>query len=155
MSDEKVKPTVLGLAKELKEFEGKVESKFDQIMDKLSNTTVSVSADGPNTSAPRKMEDGGPDINITTVPPGWKAMIEEILGPEFDCEYHLPNDGGQEFTIIVPKEKSNSTKEYWAEFGKDRRTKELGNTGERGVKEWALTVRQNLLRSEIKLKVYP
>jgi hypothetical protein len=100
-------------------------------------------------------DDGSSDKNRVGVPPAWKEMVDQILGPEFDCEYTLPPDGGQLFTIIVPKEKSNATKEYIEMFKTDRRTKELGNTGPRGVKEWCLKVRQNLLRSEIKLPVYP
>ena len=136
-------------AEEFAEFKGEVMGMFEKLMTKM---------DAPKPTGPVvdiMKEEAAPDRNRIPVPPSWREMVENILGEEFDCEYELPPDGGQKFTIIVPKEKSNATKEYMENFHIDRRTKELGNTGIRGVKEWTLKVRQNLLRSEIKLPVYP
>jgi len=152
MSEQEVqvveKPTIKSLSAELGQFKENVDDKFNKIMDRLSPSA-------PPDSTPATIREGAPDKNRVQVPPKWVELVETILGPEFICEYELPPDGGQKFTIIVPLEKSNATKEYIKEFKTDRRTKELGNTGERGVKEWCLKVRTNLLRSEIKLPVYP
>ena len=135
-------------AEEFAEFKGEVMGMFEKLMTKIDGQPKAAVVDVMK-------EEAAPDKNRVSVPPSWTALVEQILGPEFGCEYELPPDGGQKFTILVPKEKSNATPDYIAMYKTDRRTRELGNTGVRGVKEWCLKVRQNLLRSEIKLPVYP
>lgn len=98
--------------------------------------------------------DGGLDMQ-TPVPPGWTKLVHEILGPDFECEVAQPDGGGTLFKIIVPKEKSNAPSFHWTQHKRDVRTKELGNTGAKGVKEWCLKVRQNLTRTGTKLVQYP
>ena len=100
------------------------------------------------------LTEGGTD-EIDLVPIKWKEAVNEILGPEFACTVVHMDSGGTKFKIIVPKEKTNVPQMYWEMFGQDIRTREIGNTGLTGVKEWCLKVRQNLLASGIKLIQYP
>jgi len=138
-------------ADEFEQFKGEVMGMFGQIIERL-NTPQSPVAE--KVFEPMK-DEGHPDSNRVQVTPAWIQLVEAILGLEFTCEYELPPDGGQKFTIIVPLDKTNADKEYLRVFKTDRRTKELGNTGVRGVKEWCLKVRTNLQRSGIKLPQYP
>lgn len=98
--------------------------------------------------------DGGPDEE-NLIPAKWKLAVAEILGPEFECQVVQPDNGGTQFKIIVPKELSNASQMHWEMHGRDVRTREIGNTGLVGVKEWCLKVRQNLTASGIKLIQYP
>jgi hypothetical protein len=137
--------------KEFTALESKVNQGFDAILSKLEDLKTQAPVVAP--AQPVKVE-GGPDEQ-TLVPPAWKQLVREILGEDFDCELSLPESGGSIFRIIVPKDKSNATQMYWTMHKRDIRSKELGNTGAKGVKEWCLLVRRNLQTSGMKLPVYP
>ncbi len=91
----------------------------------------------------------------TPVPPKWTRAVHEILGQEFECEFAQPDNGGAIFRIIVPRELSNAPQIHWEMHTRDVRSREIGNTGLTGVKEWCLRVRSNLSASGIKLIQYP
>lgn len=146
----KEKPAKVEKAVSRKEFEGlqeTVNSGFAAIMEKLSSPTAQVAA------TPAKPEEGGIQTP-SLVPPAWRALTDEILGPDFEIELELPENGGQKFSIFVPMEKSNATPDYKKVYKRDKRTRELGNTGIKGVKDWCIKVRRNLIKSGIKLPYY-
>lgn len=128
-----------------------MDGKLDAIMGKLGELTTKTVT--PAEKA--ELEEAAPDKNRVQVPPAWIDLVDKILGPDFVCEYSLPDTGAQKFTIIVPPDKTNADPEYLKFYTTDRRTVELGNTGARGVKEWCLKVRGHLQRSEVKLPQYP
>ncbi len=130
--------------------ETKVNDGFSAIMNKLEAMVV---PPVPVAATPAKVE-GATDTE-SPVPPAWKQLVVDILGSDFECELALPESGGSIFRIIVPKEKSNASQMHWSMFKRDVRSKELGNSGVKGVKEWCLLVRKNLLNSGMKLPVYP
>lgn len=88
------------------------------------------------------------------VPPAWRVLTDEILGPDFSISLRLPENGGQIFSVKVPKNKSNASEDHWNMHKSDERSRELGNTGVKGVKEYLLKIRKNLTVSEIKLPYY-
>lgn len=98
-------------------------------------------------------DDAAPQAE-TIVPPAWRKLTDEILGPDFQISLRLPENGGQIFEIYVPKEKSNATKDHWEMHKRDKRSRELGNTGIKGVKDYLLKVRKNIAASGIKLPYY-
>ncbi len=108
----------------------------------------------PVETTPVVDSEGSTDTDETPVPVKWKNLVKEILGPEFECELVQPDNGGTQFKIIVPRDLSNAPQMYWEMHNRDVRTREIGNTGLVGVKEWCLKVRQNLIRSGIKLVQY-
>lgn len=137
-----------------KGLEAKVNDGFSAIMNKLEGMSgISATVPPGSLPQPQKLE-AGPD-DETPIPPAWKKLVVEILGEDFSCELNLPASGGTIFKVIVPREKSNASQMHWTMFKRDIRSKELGNTGEKGVKEWCLKVRKNLLNSGMKLPVYP
>lgn len=134
--------------------ETKVNDGFSAIMNMLE-TMKSIPATVPLGSLPPNDKvEAAPDEE-TPVAPAWKQMVKEILGEDFSCEVVLPESGGQIFKIIVPREKSNASQMHWTMFKRDVRSRELGNSGAKGVKEWCLKVRRNLTNSGMKLPVYP
>ncbi len=99
-------------------------------------------------------EEGSADESYV-MPKKWEEVVLKILGPEFQCEFVQPDNGGALFKIIVPKELSNASQLHWQIHNRDVRTKEIGNTGLTGVTEWCLKVRQNLIASGKQLIQYP
>ena len=145
--------------KEFEELETKINTGFSTIMEKLEGlnkqSTLTVTPAVNNTAVPTKEDNGAPRNDLTPVPPTWREMVDKILGPDFDCEFYQPPQGGQKFSIIVPKEKSNADQQHWKYFSRDKRTKELSNTGITGVEEWCKKVRANLIASGKTLVQYP
>jgi len=138
--------------KDFDEFKESVNQGFSAIMNKLDELKTTPDVSGP---PPTPIKDeAGPDEE-TPISPVWKKLVTDILGEDFSCELALPAAGGTIFRIIVPKEKSNASQMHWTMFKRDVRSRELGNTGEKGVKDWCLKVRVNLLKSGMKLPVYP
>lgn len=81
--------------------------------------------------------------------PEWRKAVKEILGSDFECEVSYPQTGGINFTVIVPREKSNASKSHWESFknqdlAQDRRTKPIGNSGLEGVIKWCELIKLNL-----------
>lgn len=143
------------MQEEFSAFKKEVNDGIGAIMGKLEKI-VSV----PPTIAEGSLLKAAPVIEAgpnkeTPVPVNWAKAVLDILGPEFEVKFDQPDSGGAMFTIIVPKEKSNATVDHWKMYKRDYRSRELGNTGLAGVKEWALKVRQNLTASGIKLIQYP
>lgn len=129
--------------------ETKVNDGFGAIMNKLETIITPVIDPTPATA---KVEASADE---TPVPPAWRELVTQTLGPDFDVELVFPEAGGQIFRVIVPKDKSNASQMHWTMHKRDVRSRELGNTGAKGVKEWCLKIRLNLLRSGTKLPVYP
>lgn len=98
-------------------------------------------------------DDAGPQSEAM-VPQAWRRLTDEILGTDFEISLRLPENGGQIFEIMVPREKSNATKDHWEMHKRDKRSRELGNTGIKGVKDYLLKVRKNIAASGIKLPYY-
>jgi hypothetical protein len=138
--------------KEFSEFQSQVTGALGAIMEKLDKAPQVV-ADSAGIHVAKTPIEGGPG-GQSMVPPAWRALADEILGAEFEIELELPENGGQKFSVYVPLDKSNAHSDYKAAFGRDKRTRELGNTGIKGVKDWLLKVRRNLVSSGIKLPYY-
>lgn len=135
------------------EFKKSVDAGFTAILDKLDTSAVAA----PSVTAPvtAVTDEAGPKTELTPVPPTWRELVVKILGPDFECEFEQPPQGGQKFSIIVPKEKSNADQQHWLNFARDKRTKELSNTGITGVETWCKKVRANLLAANKTLVQYP
>jgi hypothetical protein len=153
--DAKVKATRGVKKEEFEQFKGEVTTLLGEISKKLENTqavTLKV-AESANVSTTIPKPEGGPETP-SLVSPAWRALTDEILGTDFEIGLELPETGGQRFSIYVPKEKSNAGKDHWERNKFDKRTRELGNTGVKGVKDWLLKIRRNLVTSGIKLPYY-
>jgi len=116
-----------------------------------ANTTSAVFGIGGEVKNPLvspKVEMSGKDAGAdeTPVPPKWRQLVNEILGEDFGVKVNYPESGsGFLFTIIVPREKSNATKEHWEMFKNDLRTRSIsGNEGSDGVRKWVELVKKNL-----------
>lgn len=139
--------------KEFAEFQGQVTGALGAIMEKLDAATTPVQQTHVVEKQSVNVSDGGPDVQ-TPVPPAWRKLADEILGEEFEIELELPENGGQKFSVFVPLSLSNAHPDYKKEFKRDKRSRELGNTGIKGVKDWLLRIRRNLVQSGIKLPYY-
>lgn len=133
-------------------FKESVNGALAMILEKLDKTPAPVQAIPVTQGA---VNEAGPKTELTPVPPTWREMVDKILGPDFECEFYQPPQGGQKFSIIVPREKSNADQQHWKYFSRDRRTKELANTGVTGVEQWCKKVRANLIASGKTLVQYP
>lgn len=80
------------------------------------------------------------------IPPSWRTIVDELLGTDFGIKVSYPTGGsGFLFTLIIPKEKSNASKDHWEMFKADLRTKALsGNDGIDGVRKYVELVKRNL-----------
>lgn len=88
--------------------------------------------------------------NAVVVPPEWKEKADEILGEYIDhCELFYPRRGGQIFTVVIKKEKSNAPADYLKFYKEDRRSKDIGNEGIEGVEMWCKLIKQNLGRPRL------
>lgn len=82
-----------------------------------------------------------------SVPPEWNREAKNILGDALDhCELEIKE--GARFTVVIKKEFSNAPEDYLDRYKVDRRTREIGNTGIAGVKEWCTLISQNLKRGK-------
>jgi hypothetical protein len=96
---------------------------------------------------PINEDDGSGMIDKLPIPPGWRRLVDEILGPEFGIDVSYPDNNGSgfKFTIIVPDEKSNMSEPYRKMYRVDKRTKALSNSeGIDGVRKYCELVAQNL-----------
>lgn len=139
---------------EFDELSNTVNTGFATILEKLDQKTPEAPAVPEVTkSAATIANEGGPG-GQSLVPPAWRALTDEILGSDFEIELELPENGGQKFSVYIPLDKSNAHKDYIEAYKKDKRTRELGNTGVKGVTDWLLKIRRNLISSGIKLPYY-
>lgn len=148
----KKEPKAKGVSQEeFTTFQAQTTSALTTIMELLQQK-----ASSPATIESEKKADEGKSDDVTPIPPGWIKAVHEILGTEFSCTLTQPDGGGTIFKIIVPWEKSNCTpmEKAMKPMG-DIRSREIGNTGLAGVKEWSLKIRANLLKSGKKLVQYP
>lgn len=140
--------------KEFADFQRETASVLATILEELNKQPkITLDSDGAHVSNTTPKDESGPQ-SYSMVPPTWRALADEILGKEFEIELDLPETGGQRFVVYVPEEKSNAGKDHWERAKKDKRTRELGNTGIKGVKDWLLRIRKNLVGSGIKLSYY-
>jgi hypothetical protein len=128
-------------------------SLFEAIKQVANQPKLTLDSDGAHVSNSAPKVEGASQSYAAT-PPAWRALTDEILGKEFEIELDLPETGGQRFVVYVPLEKSNAGKDHWERHKKDKRLRELGNTGIKGVKDWLLKIRKNLIASGIKLSYY-
>lgn len=104
--------------------------------------------------AEKEIEEAKPQMTDAPMNPHWKKAAEEILGDALeDVFVQYPESGGTMFTVVIKKEKSNASQSHWEQhktdkFAKDRRTKNIGNTGLEGVKKWCELVKANLTRNK-------
>ena len=79
------------------------------------------------------------------MPPIYRQIVDEILGPQFAMEVLWRTDGNFELTIDVPKQYTNATESHWATYKTDTRICVIPNAlAENGVKEYAQKVAKNL-----------
>ena len=85
--------------------------------------------------------------NKFTVNDEWDEIAKKTIGEAVDhTEVVHERNGGIKFTVVIKKKFSNAPQQYWDLVGTDRRTKEVGSTGEGGVTEWCKLIKQNLAR---------
>ena len=84
--------------------------------------------------------------DIAPVSPKYRAMVDEILGPEYGINIVYPDQGsGFLFKLIIPLELSNASKDHKAFYKCDVRTKSIGyNEGLDGVRKHIEKVARNL-----------
>ena len=79
------------------------------------------------------------------LPPLYRQVVDEILGPQFAVGVLWRTDGHFELTIDVPKQYSNANESHWATYKADTRICVIPNAlAENGVKEYAQKVAKNL-----------
>lgn len=79
------------------------------------------------------------------LPPIYRQVVDEILGPQFAIEVAWRTDGHFELTIDVPKQYSNATGSHWAMYKADKRICVIPNAlAENGVRDYAQKVAKNL-----------
>ena len=93
------------------------------------------------------------ELDKSPIPPSWRKIVDDILGPDFGINVHYPSEGGGFlFSIVVPLEKSNATKDYIDMYKVDIRKKALSyNEGIDGVKRYCELVKRNLQKNNNKL----
>ena len=86
--------------------------------------------------------------DVSPVPPAWRKMVDEALGPDFGINVSYPQSGsGFLFKIIVPPEKSNASKSHKEFYKTDIRTKAISySDGIDGVRKYCELVAANLKR---------
>lgn len=80
------------------------------------------------------------------IPKSYRAVVDEILGPEFGIIIHDGSDGTTSTVgVSVPIEKSNARPEHWTEHKCDLRTIPLmPGSGTAPLKEFCERVKKNL-----------
>ena len=80
------------------------------------------------------------------VPPKYRLLVDEILGPDFGINIVYTDSGsGFLFKIIVPLSRSNASSSHLDFYKTDIRTKAIGyDKGIEGVKEYLEKVAKNL-----------
>lgn len=150
-AEKPVKEKKVPLEKRFNEFQEQTTGALASILELLQQKQAT-----PATIESQKKAEEGKSDDVAPIPPGWIKAVHEILGEDFNCSLTQPDGGGTIFKIIVPWGQSNCTpmEKAMKPMG-DVRSREIGNTGLAGVKEWALKVRANLLKSGKKLVQYP
>jgi len=151
------------LTKDMKQFEETIVSaisriKTDPVIVEKTVQDIPGTADlskvkepivSPQTTAENKNEGGGKSEKMP-IPPGWRKLVDEILGMDFGIDVVYPQSGsGFLFKIIVPEEKSNMSKDYREFYKVDVRTKAVSyNEGSDGIKRFCESVQTNLKRNQ-------
>lgn len=100
-----------------------------------------------NSVGPAVAEEAGSDE--APINPRWVKRANEILGDAVDrCEIFYPKNGGQIFTVVIKKERSNASPDYLARHKEDRRSREIGTEGLQGVEAWCKLILQNLSKGK-------
>ncbi len=94
----------------------------------------------------KEIDEASPDEQPMN--PHWIKVVHEVLGEDFTAEVIYPKSGGVLFRVIVPKDKSNAPANYFEMHDRDKRTKEIGQTGTAGVKKWCDQIKKNLSRTK-------
>lgn len=84
--------------------------------------------------------------DTSPVPPKYRMLVDDILGPEFGVNLVYPDTGsGFLFKVIVPREKSNASQAHLEFYKSDIRTKAIGyQEGIEGVQKFLEKVARNL-----------
>lgn len=92
----------------------------------------------------KEIEKAGPNKYSTN--PEWEEIAREIIGDEFvdHTEVDYVKGGGLRFTVVIRTEKSNAPIDYLERHHVDRRSKEVGQEGENGVRTWCEQIKGNL-----------
>ena len=108
--------------------------------------TLILSLPGKKETIVQKEEKVSELPDITPVSPKYRAMVDEILGPEYGINIVYPDQGsGFLFKLIIPLELSNASKDHKAFYKCDVRTKSIGyNEGLDGVRKHIEKVARNL-----------
>jgi len=117
-------------------------SMMTNLIDKMSQTPAKPT-ESQKAEAIR-IEESKPEES--PVPPGWRKIVDEILGPEFGINVVYPESGGGfQFKIIVPLNKSNASQAHLDFYKVDVRTKAISySEGIEGVKRYCELVAKNL-----------
>jgi hypothetical protein len=123
-----------------------VVSSLSEKVEKLTPKTEWQVQKKPGDDMLKKIDDKLDGSNLSVVPPKWRAIVDEILGKDFGLSVSYPDSGnGFQFSIVVPKDKSNAPKDYLEFYKADIRTKTIGNAeGSEGVKKYCELVKKNL-----------
>ena len=134
--------------------EGVSREEFNNVLDAIGALTglVKQSLEKPATpeqiKVEKEIEKAGP-VKIT-VNPEWEEIAKEVIGEAVDhTELSYGKGGGTLFTVVIKKELSNAPASYLELYKTDRRTCEVGATGEAGVRNWCVLIKQNLGRPRL------
>ena len=79
------------------------------------------------------------------LPPIYRQVVDEVLGPQFAVDVLWRTDGHFELTVDVPKEYSNATGSHWTMYKVDKRICVIPNAlAENGVRDYVQKVAKNL-----------
>lgn len=123
--------------------ESSVADGFKAITDALLRREEKPAADKSSEASAEK--DARPEVGH--VPPAWREIVNEVLGPDFGINVVYPDKGsGFLFKVIVPPSKSNAPKDYLEFYKADVRTRAIGyGEGVDGVRRHCEKIKKNLV----------
>ena len=118
--------------------------KFNEFQNVILEAIKGKQAETPAVPVVKEDVDATPSEN--PIPPAWRKVVDEVLGTDFGISISYPGDGtGFLFKIIVPKDKSNASKDYLEMYKIDVRTKAINNSeGIGGIRLYCEKVKKNL-----------
>ncbi len=102
----------------------------------------------PETPIEKEIKKAGPNHSVP-VNPEWEQVARDIIGDAVDhCEMQHLRSGGLIFHVIIKKEYSNASDDYFLRMHEDRRSREIGGEGIGGVEKWCKLIASNLKRGK-------
>ena len=130
-----------------KEDLGEMMEMMKMVVDRMDSNSKDVPAVQAGVATdPVPMNKLSEEPEVIPVPPQWRKLVDDILGPEFGINVVYPSSGsGFMFKLIVPMDKSNASAAHKEFYKVDVRTKAIQyNEGVDGIKKFLELVKTNL-----------